>query len=70
MTKAQAIAEIFYTAFKTLEKKEKDAILEKIIEDDEFREDLLDIAIIKKRRKESSRPLNEYLLEAKKRGLS
>ena len=46
----QATAEDFFTAFKTLRNKEKEAFLEKVINDPELKEDLIDIALIEKAR--------------------
>lgn len=61
MTVTQATAAVFLTAFRALSKKEKNAIIEKLLNDKEFMEDLIDIAIIEQRRKEPSRSLDEYL---------
>ena len=36
----QATAEVFFTAFKSLKSNEKEALLEKIINDPELREDI------------------------------
>jgi len=60
---AQATAEVFWTAFRALRKKEKQAVIEKLLGDEEFMEDLIDLAIIEKRRKEPSRSLDEYLMD-------
>jgi hypothetical protein len=46
MTATQATAEVFWTAFRALPKKEKHAVLEKLLRQREFREDLIDIALI------------------------
>ena len=54
-------------AFKGLTKKEKRIFIERLLKDKEFVEDLLDMAIIEKRRKEPSRPLEDYLAERKNR---
>lgn len=53
----EAKAEVFWLAFKGLPKKEQHLIVEKLMQDREFVEDLLDIAIIEQRRSEPSRPL-------------
>ncbi|HZY10161.1 MAG TPA: hypothetical protein VFF29_03320 [Bacteroidota bacterium] len=65
MTTAQATAEVFWTAFRYLSKK-KQEFLYKLLNNREFREDLIDTAIIKQRRREPSRSLDEYLAERKK----
>ena len=66
MTTAQATAEVFWTAFRSLSKKNKQEFLYKLLNNREFREDLIDTAIIKQRRREPSRSLDEYLAERKK----
>ena len=53
-------------AFKGLSKRERQFVIEKLLEDPEFREDLVDIAIIEQRRKEPSRPLEDYLAKRRK----
>lgn len=61
MTKAQATAEVFWTAFRSLPQREQQAILQRIVEDDSTRRDLQDLATIELRRREPSRPFREYL---------
>jgi hypothetical protein len=61
MTRTQATAEIFLTAFYTLSKPDQTTVVERLLEDQEFGEDLMDIAILEQRRQEPSRPLTEYL---------
>jgi hypothetical protein len=68
MTASQVKAEIFWMAFRGLPKKEKQSVIERLLKDKEFMEDLIDLAILKQRRKEPSRPLEDYLAERKKRG--
>ncbi len=63
MTPLQANAEVFLTALQALPKKERQAVLIRIAEDNELREDLLDLALLAERRDESSRPFREYLAE-------
>ena len=63
MGAAQARAEVFWMAFKGLPKKERESVVEKLLEDKDFMEDLIDIALIRQRRKEPSRPLKDYLAE-------
>lgn len=67
MTIAEATAEVFWTAFRALSKKEREAVLEKLLRDREFMEDLVDIVILEQRKKEPSRPLDEYLANRRKR---
>jgi len=63
MITEEAKAEVFWLAFKGLPKKEQQLVVQKLLQDKEFLEDLLDIALIESRRSEPSRPLEEYLTE-------
>ena len=65
MTRVQATAEIFWTAFKALPRKEQSVFLSKLFSDNKVSEDLIDLAIWAKRRHEPSRPFNDYLRERK-----
>lgn len=69
MTKTEATAEVFWTAFKALPRKEQDAIVIRLAEDISLREDLVDIAIALERKDEPARPLADVLkeIEAKKK---
>jgi len=62
----EAKAEVFWLAFKGLPRKEQHLIVQKLLQDREFVEDLLDIAIIEQRRSETSRPLEDYLADQQK----
>ena len=62
-----ARSEIFWMAFKGLPKKEQQCVVERLLRDNAFREDLIDIAILEQRRREPSRPLKEYLAEREKK---
>jgi len=62
----EAKAEVFWMAFKGLPKKERQSVIERLLKDTEFMEDLIDIAILEQRRKEPSRPLEDYLAERKR----
>jgi hypothetical protein len=68
MTTIDATSEVFMTAFRALPKKVKEAVVDKMLGDKEFREDLMDAVIIEQRRKEPSRPLEEYLSASRKKG--
>jgi len=68
MTNAEATSEVFLTAFRALPKKAREAVVEKMLSDKEFVEDLLDTVIIEQRRKEPSRDLDEYLADRRKKG--
>ena len=65
MTKAEAKADIFVLALKSLTKKERDAVLVRIARDKSLARDLRDLAIIDERRGEPSRPFREYLSRRK-----
>ena len=67
MSATQAKAEVFWMAFRGLPKKEKQSVIERLLKDKEFMEDLIDIAILRQRREEPSRPLADYLAETKNR---
>jgi len=67
MTTAEATAEMFWTAFHALPKKEREAVIEKLLSDKDFMEDLIDIVILEDRQKESSRSLDEYLANRSKK---
>lgn len=60
MTTAEATIEAFWKAFCALSKKERAVIMERLLADSEFREDLIDLAILKQRAKEPSRSIEEY----------
>ena len=59
----EAKAENYLNAFNSLSKEEKKVVLVNLLKDPDFREDLIDIAIIEQRKDEPSRPLEEYLKE-------
>jgi len=63
----EAKAEIFLLALQALTKAERDAVINRILEDPELREDIVDIALMEKRRGEPSRPFREYLAEKDKK---
>ncbi|MDA8325210.1 MAG: hypothetical protein M0033_03235 [Nitrospiraceae bacterium] len=67
MTIAEATSEVFWTAFRALPKKQRGAVLEKMLKDKEFIEDLIDTVIIEQRRKEPSRSLEDYLAGKKRK---
>lgn len=63
MTGAESRAEVFWMAFRSLPKAERQKVIARLLRDPDFTEDLMDIAIAKKRSKESVRPFEEYLAE-------
>ena len=63
----EAIAEVYWTAFLALPKKEREAVINHFLENSQFIEDVMDISIIKARQKEPSRPLKAYIAEHKRK---
>ena len=63
MTSTEATAEVFLMALRALPKKQRDAVLARIADDEDLREDLLDIALIAQGHDESSRLFRQYLAE-------
>ena len=63
MTASHATAEVFVTAFRALPKKERQAVLVLITDDEQLREDILDLAVLAQRRDEPSRPFHDFLAE-------
>ena len=61
MTKTEATAEEFWTAFEALRPADKEAVLQRLLQDAALREDLLDLATIARRKKEPARPLRKFL---------
>jgi len=66
MNMKETKAEVFWMAFKGLPKRERQSVIERLLKDTEFMEDLIDIAIVEQRREEPSRPLEDYLAERKR----
>ncbi|MBN1902816.1 hypothetical protein JW926_15950 [Candidatus Sumerlaeota bacterium] len=61
MTSKEKTAEGFVSVLKALPKAQRNAIIVHIARDKEFAHDILDLATIETRRKESSRPFHHYL---------
>ena len=57
MSTTQATAEVFWSAFNVLPVEEKRAVIQHIIQDDNLRQDLLDLSVIQERRNEPEHPL-------------
>ena len=58
-------ADSVYATFRRLKPSEREAVLEHLLKDSEFRKDLLDVATIEQRRDEPGRPLRQYLAARK-----
>ncbi len=70
MTPQQATAEIFYTAFKALSKREQENVLARIARDRKLRrilEDVSDRLVIEEERDKPSRPLRDYIDKRERR---
>jgi hypothetical protein len=68
MTATKATAEVFWTAFRALPKKEREAVVKRLLGDKEFVEDLIDIVILEQRQNEPSISLDEYLAHRGQKG--
>lgn len=68
MTKTEATAEVFLLAFRSLPKLQRRAVVSQLVDDLEFREDLIDIAIIAEREGEPTRPYEEFVEELRREG--
>ena len=66
MSPKEAVANIFMTAFRSLSSAQQDAILAKMVQDRELREDLIDLAIAEARSHERSRSFQTFLAQIKK----
>lgn len=67
MTKTEATAEVFWTAFKGLPRKEQQAVLQRVLRDKELRQELMDLAVINSRRAEPARLLRDYVKDSRRR---
>jgi hypothetical protein len=67
MTVKESVGEVFYTAFKSLSRGQKELLLEKMLRDSEFREDLLDIALIEEAKTEGGRRITARQYFSKRR---
>lgn len=67
MTQPQATAEVFWTAYKAMKPKEREAFLGKLMKDKNLAEDLRYGAIIQERKKESTVSLDSYLSKRAKK---
>jgi len=65
MSRTEALAEMFFTVFNSLNKNEKEMIVEKLLKDIKLREDLKDIISALDRQKEKSIPYAKVHKELK-----
>ena len=63
MIETEATDEVCWTAFKGLTRAAQQAVLRRILRDQNLRHDLMDLALIEERRDEPTRPLRDTLKE-------
>jgi len=63
MKMAESRAEVFLMALQSLSKSDTKAVITRLLEDSELREDILDLALLRQRTGEPARSLREYLSE-------
>ena len=63
MSSNEAVAQIFVTALKSLSTKDQSSVFSKIIQIRKWREDLIDLAIVRKRRKDKFRSFHDFVAE-------
>ena len=67
MKTVESRAEVYLMALQSLSRAEREAVIGRLLEDPQLREDILDLATIQQRQGEASRPFREYLAERKER---
>ncbi len=65
MKTVESRAEVYFMALQSLSKAEKEAVINRLLDDADLREDILDLVLIKQRNGEPARPFREYLAERK-----
>ena len=66
MKAVESKAEIYFMALQSLSKQEREAVIGRLLEDQELREDILDLITIYQQQSEPRRPFREYLAETRK----
>ena len=61
MSAIEATAEVFVTAFKSLKRREREAVLDRILADDKLAEDLADTLALESRRHQPRQPFRQAL---------
>ena len=64
MKAAESRAEVYLMALQSLSEAEREAVITRLLEDPQIREDILDLAVIQQRQGEPSRPFRDYLATA------
>jgi len=65
MKAVESRAEVYLMALQSLSEAEREAVIARLLEDPQLREDILDLALIQQRQGEPSRPFTEYLADRK-----
>jgi hypothetical protein len=63
MSAAEATAEVFVTAFKSLKPRQREAVLERMLADEELSADLADTLALESRRHQPRQPFRQALKE-------
>lgn len=63
MSAAEATAEVFVTAFKSLKPRQREAVLEKILTDEKLSEVVADTLALESRRNQPRQPFRQVLKE-------
>ena len=66
MQAVESRAEVYLMALQSLSKGEREAVITRLLEDPELREDILDLALVRQRQGEPSRPFRKYLAESER----
>jgi hypothetical protein len=64
MKAVKSRAEVYVMALQSLSEAEREAVITRLLEDPQLREDILGLAVIQQRQGEPSRPFREYLATA------
>jgi hypothetical protein len=64
MKAVESRAEVYLMAIQSLSKAEREAVIARLLEDPQFKEDILDLTVIKQRQGEPARPFRDYLATA------
>lgn len=63
MKAVESKAEVYLMALQSLSRAEREAVIARLLEDPELREDILDLALIRERQGEPTRLFREYMAE-------
>lgn len=63
MKAVESRAEVFLMALQSLSRTERETVLTRLLDDPRLREDILDLALLRQRQAEPSRPFAGYLAE-------